>query len=201
VVVDERSTKSADRCDVHPGSPSVAMCDGCGRPMCLVCATPVRGRTLGVECLAEAIGPGLASAATPPEEPARFAWLLIGAAFGVAMIATLLPWTRFGEGSGPFGAWGRAAQWSLVAAIGAAFGLIVWLLMSRARTQPLLLWLVVEAALGAAVALGSVLAAVRPPPFTRPWLGPWIGAPAGLLASAAAVRTVVLVRHWFAARV
>jgi hypothetical protein len=169
--------------------------------MCLACATPVRGRVLGVECLADAIGPGLAPAAAPTEEPARLTWIVIGTAFLVAMVATLLPWTRFGEGSGLFGAWGRTAEWSLVAAIGASLGLAGWLVLSRARGLPSITWLIIEASFGAAVALGSIVAAIRPPPFTRPWLGPWIGAPAGLLACIAAVRMVFLARQTVASRV
>src|SRR6266545_746437 len=57
VPVDEKSTKSGDRCDLHPASPSVAECQSCGRPLCLPCAVPVRGRVLGVECLEAALGP------------------------------------------------------------------------------------------------------------------------------------------------
>src|SRR6266545_1863923 len=104
VPVDEKSTKSGDRCDLHPASPSVAECQSCGRPLCLACAVPVRGRVLGVECLEAALGPGLPAEVLPARERWTVPWTIVGLAFAVAVGATLLPWTRFGEGSHPLGA-------------------------------------------------------------------------------------------------
>jgi hypothetical protein len=192
---DEKSTKSSERCDLHPASLSVARCDSCGRPLCLACAVPVRGRVLGVECLEEALGPGLPTDVLPTTERWTLPWRIVGLAFAVAGGATLLPWTRFGEGSHPFGAWGGTAQWSVLAAIAAALGLAVWLAMRGLRIRPHPPWAIVESVLGAAVTVGATLATLRPPPFTRPWLGPWIAIPSGALACAAALATMVRARE------
>jgi hypothetical protein len=200
VPLDEKSTKSTERCDLHPASLSVARCDGCGRPLCLACAVPVRGRVLGVECLEEALGPGLPTDVLPTTERWTLPWAIVGLAFAVAASATVLPWTRFGEGSHPFGAWGRTAQWSVVAGIAAALGLAVWLTMRGLRIRPHPPWAMVESVLGAVVTVGATLATLRPPPFTRPWLGPWVALPAGIVACAAALATMVRAREPHAPR-
>jgi hypothetical protein len=187
VAYQEPTTRSSERCDLHPGSPSVATCDGCGRPLCLACAVPVRGSVLGAECLAEVLGPGLGPEPSPPPDRGRFLWAVIGIAFAISAVASLLPWTRFGEGSGLFGAWGRHAEWSLLAAVAATTGLAAWLVASRSASRARRLWVAVEAALGAAVFLGAALAAVHPPPFTRPWVGTWGACIGGAIALGAAI--------------
>lgn len=193
--LDEKSTKSSDRCDLHPASPSVAQCGGCGRPLCLTCAIPVRGQVLGVECLEAALGPGVPADLLPTPERWTVPWTVVGVAFAVAVGATVLPWTRFGEGSHLFGALGRTAQWSVLAAIAAALGLAVWLTMRGLRIRPRQPWVIVEAVLGAVVTVGATLATIHPPAFTRPWLGPWIALPAGIVACAAALATMALARE------
>jgi hypothetical protein len=195
VPLDEKSTKSGDRCDLHPASTSVARCESCGRPLCLACAVPVRGRVLGVECLEAALGPGLPTDVLPTTERWTVPWTIVGLAFAVAVGATLLPWTRFGDGSHPLGAWGRTAQWSVLAAIGAGLGLAVWLMMRGLRIRPHQPWAIVESLLGAAVTVGATLSTLRPPAFTRPWLGPWIALPAGIVACAAALITMARARE------
>src|SRR5437879_3371574 len=103
---DEQFTRSAARCLTHPSSPSVALCDSCGRPLCLRCAVPVRGEVYGPECLAEVLGPDGATAATAlPAPPRNLLFDLTGLGLVVAVVASLLPWTRFGQPSGVFGGW------------------------------------------------------------------------------------------------
>lgn len=165
----------------------MATCDGCGRPLCLACAVPVRGRVLGSECLAEVLGPGLAPESPAPPERGRYLWGVIGIGFAVATVATLLPWTRFGKGSGPFGAWGRTAEWSLLAAVAATGGLVVWLIGSRTATRARAVSVAIEVGLGAVVVFGAVLSAVNPPPFTRPWIGTWVACAGGAIACGAAI--------------
>ncbi len=178
---EERTTKSAERCDLHPANPSVARCDGCGRPLCLACATPVRGRVLGVECLAEALGPDspLLEPAPPRLRMSRVE-AFTGWALGLEVAATMLPWARFGEGSGPFGAWGRSFRWSMVAAVSAALGLALWLLSRALRRPPGRLSAWVQPLLASLMTAGSALALLRPPSFTHPWIGPWFALVAGL---------------------
>ncbi|MGA9161238.1 MAG: hypothetical protein WB297_10310 [Actinomycetota bacterium] len=165
----------------------MARCDGCGRPMCLACATPVRGKTYGAECLSGVLGPDIPDPAdSRVPRPDRAIRLLTLAAFGLAVLATALPWSRFGPGSGAFGAWTRSGLWSLVAALAAMAGL----LLSGARWRPHLRnpgWDLVAAGLGALVAVASLLSVLFPPPFSRPWLGPWFAFAFGALAGAASV--------------
>ena len=172
----------------------MARCDGCGRPLCLVCAVPVRGRVLGSECLAAALGHNVRQDEDiPSRAPWAAPWALTGAGFALSVLATILPWTRFGEGSGLLGAWGRTTRWSVLATVAAVLGLGVWFALRRGAVR--WSWVAVETALGAIVVLGAVLAIVRPPPFTRPWIGPWFALGAGLLSCAAAWTTSVRARE------
>lgn len=112
--------------------------------------------------------------------------MLARIAFAIAVLATILPWSRFGAGAEPFGAWGRSPKWSLVAAIAAVAGLSLSLARRFApRAGPA--WDVVLALAGAVVVAASGLALLRPPEFTSPWLGPWAALVAGLIAAGASV--------------
>jgi hypothetical protein len=154
--------------------------------MCLACAIPVRGKTLGAECLLSALGPHAVAVEASPIEPGRPARLLARIAFVFAVLATILPWSRFGAGAEPFGAWSSSPKWSLVAAIAAVAGLSLSLARRLApRAGPA--WDVVLALAGAVVVAASALALFRPPEFTSPWLGPWAALVAGLIATGASV--------------
>jgi hypothetical protein len=159
----------------------VARCDGCGRTLCLACATPVRGGALGAECLQRAIGP---DAPAPDALPSalRSPGVLALAAFGLAVVATFLPWSRFGPGSGAFGAWSRSPRWSLVVAVAASAGLA--LAAGRARLPRTGVWDAVLAGAGVVVAAGSALALLAPPDFASPWIGPWVALGGGIGAVA-----------------
>lgn len=182
VPADEPSSKVLDRCDRHPGSPAVARCDGCGRPMCLACSTPVRGENFGSECLADVLGPDAADTTDPstPRPDRAVRWLSL-AAFGLAVLATALPWSRFGPGSGAFGAWTRSGHWSLVAALAAIGGLVITAARLRSRLRDPG-WDVAIAGLGALVVVAALLSVLFPPAFSRPWLGPWFAVVFGTVA-------------------
>lgn len=184
---DERTARAPDRCAVHPRSPAIQACEGCGRPLCLTCAIPARGRVLGAECLEAAIGPvpDLDPTAAPPPEaaPAR----LVGAALGAALLVTTLPWSRFGAGSGAFGAWSRTFRWSMVAAVAAAVGALLWTLARRGWLGAHRLPPAVFGAVAAAGGVGALLAIAHPPPFARPSLAPWLALAACLAAVAGSV--------------
>lgn len=178
----ERFVRGAERCDLHPMRPAVARCGSCGRPLCLACAIPVRGSVLGMECLP---APLTEDAPTPRRRRARSS-RVVGVGLGVSMLSTALPWSRFGPGSGPFGAWDGPARWALVAAVTATLGVLLWLaeeLLGRGRRPADRLL----AALGAAVALAAAMAIWRPPAFTRPWLGPWVAIAGGLCLAGGAI--------------
>jgi hypothetical protein len=170
---------------MHPGSPSVARCDSCGRTLCLSCAIPVRGRTFGTECLVVALGPEAPQEAAEPAPPGRTFDRLVGAGFALAVGASALPWSRFGVGSDAFGAWGRDARWSLLEAAAATVGLLVWVVARRLPPSPRLD--AIAAVLAALALEGSLLAIVRPPSFTRTWIGPWVGVVGCALALWAAI--------------
>lgn len=181
----EERLRGAERCSLHVGAPAVATCDGCGRALCLACAIPVRGRTLGAECLVSALGE---DAPVPPVEgrPGAVPRRVAAVAFGIAVMATLLPWSRFGQGGQPVGAWGSAPSWSLLAALAAIVGLGVCIL-ARVRPGLLRAWDITAAAAGAFVVAGATLAMLRPPAFTSPWLGPWVALTAGAVATFASI--------------
>lgn len=187
---DERSSRVLERCDRHPGAPAVARCDGCGRPMCLACSTPVRGQTYGSECLSTVLGSDAPAAFVAAEvRPVGAIRVVTVVAFGTAVLATTLPWSRFGPGSGPFGAWTRAGRWSLVAAAAAVAGLVVAIasLGRLEASRPLYL---IGAILGGSIALASALSVAFPPAFSRPWLGAWVALVSGLIACGASVLAV-----------
>ncbi|MGZ5298438.1 MAG: hypothetical protein ACXWDU_02065 [Actinomycetota bacterium] len=174
---EERTTKGAERCATHPSRLTVGTCEVCGRPLCVECAIPVRGRVLGAECLSEVLGDDI-PASLPPRPWRRLrspADRVTGALLAVAALATLLPWTRFSTGSGFAGAWAFDERWSMLAACGAVIGFGAWLAFGRrpsvARTAAIVA--------GTVVVAGSLLAALNPPPFTKPALAPWIGLAAG----------------------
>lgn len=166
----------------------MARCDSCGRPLCLTCATPVRGRVLGAECLTAALGPYVVPEdAVRTRKPSSPFGALTGIAFALAVAATILPWSRFGVGSEAFGAWGGAVRWSILSGSAAVAGLALWLALRALQPAPRRWMRIALGFLGGLSAAGALLAIVRPPPFTRTWVGAWVALGAGALASAAAL--------------
>lgn len=177
----------ADRCPRHPAAPIVGPCDGCGEPLCLACAVPVRGRVLGPVCLETELGDPPAPPEAAPALPGR-ARDVADAGLLATLLATVLPWSGVGLGAGPFGAWGTAdPRWASVVVL-ASLGGCAATAMARARmsrvTERIDRAVAVAAVLAAAAAL---LAIVVPPPYTSPAIGPWVAACCGIVASAGAV--------------
>jgi hypothetical protein len=154
--------------------------------MCLACAVPVRGRVLGSECLAAELGADVPTTRPPERDPSAGAHRAVQLAFAAAVVATFLPWSRFGTGSAAFGAWTATPAWSTLAAAAGVAGLVLsfagrwWRGSAGARD-------LATAVAGALVLLGSGLAIARPPAFTSPWLGPWVALAAGAIATAASL--------------
>lgn len=173
----------------------MATCDGCGRSLCLACAIPVRGLVYGGECLPDDVAGHAPSAIpAPPPDPAG-RWTGIG--LGIALIATFLPWTRFGRGSGGFGAWN--ATWAGCATVAFLIGALVWAVR---RFRPGRMSGVLDLALVGFAGLGlaaTIMALLRPPTFARPWIGLWIAIAGGAVALAGAIS--ILIRDGRAARV
>jgi hypothetical protein len=175
---------------LHPGSVAIAICDGCGRRMCLSCTIPVRGGTVGNECLVRVLGPDAPEGHTVDRRaPGDVAFLVGGAGFAAAVVAAAVPWTNSLTSSHVRGFFGSLetspVSWALASAIAAVLGLAGWLLL---RFRPSLrgavaLWLL--ALLGLAAAAGAVLFLADPPFATHPFLGPWVEIGAGTLAAGA----------------
>jgi hypothetical protein len=110
-----------------------------------------------------------------------------GVALLVALVATLLPWSRFGVGSDMFGAWGLEPRWSLLAAVASGVGVLVWVARGRLGNGDRPWFDAALAVLGALTFVGALLAISRPPPFTHTGVGPWVAGVAGAVACAASL--------------
>jgi hypothetical protein len=157
--------------------------------MCLACTVPVRGRTVGNECLANVLG---ADAPAGPEvdrrAPGDVAFLVAGIGFLGTIVATSIPWTNSLTSShvrGFFGSWEVSpVSWALLSAIASVLGLAGWLLirLRPALRGPVSAWLLALDA--AAVGAGAVLFLIDPPFATHPFLGPWLTLAAAAVAAA-----------------
>lgn len=175
------TTKGTERCSLHPGSVSVAHCARCDRTLCMACALPVRGVVLGVECLPQDVATG-DEAAAPRRPPMSRWWLAVGVALAILLASTVLPWTRFGTGSGWFGAWGLPVRWSSAVVLAAVLATLFWLW----RRSPGRAVAATVAVLAVVAATGAEFAILNPPPFTRSSVAPWIALAAGVAAGASA---------------
>ena len=176
------TTKGTERCEMHPGSVSVARCSRCDRTLCIACAVPVRGVVLGLECLPQDVATGTETA-SERRRPRSAWWRAVGAGLAILLGSTALPWTRFGAASGWFGAWGSPLRWSTLAALTALLAFLIWI---RQRSPgSVVAWSVAVLAIAAAVS--AELAISNPPPFTRASVAPWVAHVAGTAAAALAV--------------
>src|SRR2546421_2881649 len=158
----EPATPRKGRCSVHPGEDSVAVCDVCGRPLCIGCAIPVRGSVVGQECLGEVLeDPPPAPA--PPGPPPRARAVAMGG-FLLVVGSSILPWARYGDASGTLEAW--TLHWSMLALVA---GLAGALLMIFRRRLP---WgqkvhSTILVALALAAVVGVALHGLHPPPLSE----------------------------------
>lgn len=175
-----------DRCPRHPGAPVVATCDGCGEPLCLACAVPVRGRVLGPVCLETELGDPPAPPEAAPADPGT-ARDVADVGLAATLLATILPWSGVGLGASPFGAWGSAdPRWASVVVL-ASVGGCAATATARARsarvTEPIDRAVAVAAVIAA---VAAVLAIVVPPPYTSPAIGPWAAVFSAIVAASGA---------------
>ena len=146
----------------------------------------------GAECLTEVLGDDVPAHSGSSVRPAPSTWVIVvTAAFAVAVAGTALPWTRFQEGSGPFGAWGLSPRWSMLVALASVGGLTTCILAWRGRAGAVLPAIRAAATL---VVVGAILAIARPPSFAPPWLGPWISLAGGAVASGISIGALRPVR-------
>lgn len=194
VATEEQTSARKGRCANHPAVARVGACDMCGRPLCIACAVPVRGRVIGPECLPKV----LVDAPEPvhiPKPPSPRGDLIAALGFVVVLLSSMFPWSRFGDSSHYFGAWSR--HWSLVAVLAAVLGLALIVL---ARTRPVDARIEVVAFSGLAIAAGlaAFLHYRNPPLLSAPTRWPWIailGAAVALLGAIVKMRAVVKARR------
>jgi hypothetical protein len=144
---------------------------------------PVRGRVLGAECLPEPFGSDLPRIVRPPVTVLQ---LIAGGGLLLALLGTVLPWSRFGVGSGAFGAWGEPIRWATLTVVAAVLGLIAWG-ARRALLRPPAFLDVSIAVLGGIAGAAALLAVWHPPAFARTWIGPWVAFAGGAIACASTV--------------
>ena len=171
----------------------MAICDSCGRPLCLRCAVPVRGQVFGPECLPTVLGSeGATLPHAVPAPPRDVRLVVVAAGFVVALIGTVLSWTRFGVGSGTFGGWGISPlRWSTVASPAALLGAVIAVILVARRRDPGTFASVALLVLGSAAVVGAALHSVNPPPFTQAWLGPWVTLGGAAVATGASAALLV----------
>lgn len=175
-----RVQDKASKCHNHAGVQAVAECDDCGIPLCVSCAIPIKGVAFGYECLPEDLKTEL-----PPPQPSRVRQLplpVVGVGFAIATAAAVVPWKRYGLGSGPFGAWGVTPRWSIVAAVAALIGLGVWATCGLSRRWTSGRWVATLRALAIVVAASAILHLLRRPGFGPHSIGPWISLAGAIVA-------------------
>lgn len=139
---------------------------------------------MGRECLSAVL-----EDAPPPEQipspvrPLGGRLALVG--FGLVVVVSVLPWSRFGDSSRYLGAW--TLHWSLLAALGGVAGLVFALVVARRPLDPR-----VEAAVYAFLGLLIVVTAViqhrRPPILSEATFWPWVAVAGGALAILGGIR-------------
>lgn len=171
--------EETSRCHSHPGEDAVAACAECGKPVCLACAVPVRGSVIGVECLDVELSRPVAV------KPRRVRAPLVGIGFAVAVVATLMPWRKYGLGSGLFGAWGTAVRWSVISAACAITGLLIWAWPTlRHRLLHRGAWIGSLRVLATTCVAGAAMHLIKPPIVGPQSYGAWVAIAGGLLALA-----------------
>ncbi|HYT30726.1 MAG TPA: hypothetical protein VEN82_08095 [Actinomycetota bacterium] len=177
------------RCAVHVAAPAIAACDVCGRALCLPCAIPVRGSVVGSECLSKIV-----EDAPPTPAPSRIPSRgdgLAAAGFGLALLLSILPWSRFGDAAGFGQAW--TVHWSLLSAAAALAGVAAVLVFHLLPLDPRIEALA-YGGLAALIAVGAILHAIHPPPLSRATGVPWrlavLGAVLAVAGAGAKLRAV-----------
>jgi hypothetical protein len=191
-IAEERASVRPGRCTNHPGAKRVGKCTICALPLCVTCAVPVRGTIVGVECLGRVVDDPPPRRKPPFTANTRVRPVAV-AGFGLALVASVFPWSRFGNDSGWLQAW--TINWSLLAASAAAAGVLFAVLALRRPPDPRTETL---AYLGLAllVAFGALLHLDRPPPLSASSLVPWLAVAGSVVAFGAGLAQAVALIRW-----
>jgi hypothetical protein len=178
-------------CPVHGDRQAVERCAECGRPVCLACAVPVRGRVLCTECARRVVGEPVREAARPRRSRSRIPEASATILLGLALVATILPWDRFGALTGMFSAWRLSSgAWPFLACLLILTAAVVSSVALLRRWPAILRYSAPAYTALSATAVGAVgLALVRAPDFTSHTPAPYVA-----LAAAAGAALVGAVR-------
>ncbi len=114
-----------EMCLLHPERPAVERCEACGRAACLPCAVPVRGQVLCTECARREVGVPAPTSTAPSAPAPNFPHIAAASLFGVGVLATIVPWDRFGVLTSVLSAWRPDPEpWPLVASISLLLGVV-----------------------------------------------------------------------------
>jgi hypothetical protein len=170
----------------------VGSCAGCGRPLCLACAIPVRGTLVGAECLTAVVEDAPSVGPAPSAPVSTLGDHLVIAGFGLVVLLSIFPWSRFGGSSGFLGAW--SLHWSLISVAAAVVGLALALVRRHRSLDPRL-----EAgsavSLSVIVAVSAILYRLHPPLLSRASLVPSLAVVGAVIALTGGImKTAVVVR-------
>ena len=150
----------------------------CGRPLCLTCATPVRGDIIGPECLSAVLDEIPAPTPVPIRTPRIANYLVVGG-FGLVVALSVFPWSRFGDSSGFLEAW--TVHWSLLAVMAGVGGVLASIWLSRRPADPRV-ETAIYSALAVLVVAGASLHRLRPPPLSASAVTPLLAIIAAVIA-------------------
>jgi hypothetical protein len=157
----------------------------------VACAVPVRGRLIGPECLSKVLVDLPLPLPVPEPVPARGDRLAL-AGFGMLVVLSMLPWSRFGDSRRYFGAW--APHWSLGAALAGVAGVLV-VLFGRYRSVDPRLETATYGGLALVAGVAAFLSHRKPPLLAEPTVWPWFAvAAAAVVLLGALVKLAALMR-------
>lgn len=163
-------------CGIHPDRQAVDQCAECGRPACLTCAVPVRGRVLCAECARRVVGEPVRTPIRPRGLGSRIPDVAAATLLGTALLATVLPWDRFGALTGMLSAWRpRPDPWPFLAGLLLLTAAIASAVVLLRRWPAVLRYSAVAYTAVAAAAAGAVgVALLRSPDFTSHTPAPYV---------------------------
>lgn len=191
VATEGQTAAKPGRCANHPAVARVGVCDECGRPLCLACAVPVRGRVIGPECLSKVLVDSPPVVHVPGPISARGERLAL-AGFAVALVASVFPWSRFGSSSRFLDAW--APHLSLLA-VGTAVVGVLFVVFDRYRPVDPRIGAAVLMVLGLVCGAAALMYRRHPPLLSEATNWPWLAiAGAGVAVIGGLIHAFALVR-------
>ena len=173
------ATLERERCSVHPDRNAVALCERCGRTVCLECAVAFRGAVRCERCAALELGDP-EPVASIRRRRLRLEHLAL-AVLVAGLIATLPPWHRSGTLTSMLSAWNLTLDgWAglgCVAVAGSAVAALIGVLRPSTRARILAL------SLSSLASLAIVVALARAPEFFSSTVAPFLALAGSLIGT------------------